>query len=540
MNIIDFFELHTALIYYNISYVNIYNNIYLEQNELKKIMIEGFVKKTRINYNNFTFEYDFSTSNSIMLITKDLLGTHLLRLISLKLNGHIKKIEKIGFYQFNLDVLGDFFFELNNYLLLDNYLDFCTICGDALSTKNLNEINICSKIDCNCIKYCIPFDNSVSNLLKYDSQLFRILICLLALSISHPKAYQLNKSFPKIFNITNYQEFSDHIFVNMNIAVIQSTIDDVTLRDFSNCDSYNDIKLLNMYGEKLYSLVKIAILDNYFSLNSIYELENKTNFNLTRSITDDRNKNTIHMIKFNYPAHIENEFNTSYFLFHGAPIYSWYYIIKNGLKVMSGTNLQANGAVHGNGIYMSDDFNFSNRYCGDEAFKIIGIFELKNNKRQYYKTTNIFVIPTEKDILLRYIVVFNNNFTQGEEINKYFNTTKLLDKNKFSLISNIRLNKEYEMILQNRMILNIQIINQNTNWIIELLNEKYGQINIEIIFNNYPISPPTFRLLTRVNNLTTNIIKKNSIIEIQDLNPSKWTIKNNLSNLLDKINKYLL
>ena len=466
-----------------------------------------------------------------------------MKLILLKLNNYIKIIE-IGSYKFNIHILGDFLIELNNYLFLDNYLDYCTICGNELEVKGLKEINICSNLECNHSKYQIVTDNIVSKIYKYDNQLYCLLIKLLLESISHPKASQLTNPIPKLFGITNFKDYSEFIQLNMNIDKISYFPDNKN-------KNINDIQLLNIYGSELYSLVKLSLLDNFFSFNTIHYLENNIlntnyNFKFAKSTKDKLDENTIHMIRFNYPAHIENTFNTSNFLFHGAPLYSWHYIIKNGLKVMSGTEFQSNGAVYGNGIYMSDDFNFSMNYSKSTQFKIIGIFEIKNNPTQYYKRPNIYVIPTEKDILLRYIIFFDESFNKGIELNRYFNTinNKLLNNKKNNIInpnSSIRLNKEYELLIQNDMILDIDIIKENINWIITIINDKYIQIKIELIFNDYPINPPTLKLIREnIKYLdNNNIIKIDNIIEIPEINPAKWTIRNNLLNLLEKINKYL-
>jgi hypothetical protein len=83
---------------------------------------------------------------------------------------------------------------------------------------------------------------------------------------------------------------------------------------------------------------------------------------------------TVIFIHINYSAEIENKFQQNHYLFHGSSIYSWYPIVKNGLKVMSGTALQANGAVYGHGIYFSDSFKFSCCITGSAFF--IGVAAL--------------------------------------------------------------------------------------------------------------------------------------------------------------------
>jgi hypothetical protein len=43
----------------------------------------------------------------------------------------------------------------------------------------------------------------------------------------------------------------------------------------------------------------------------------------------------------------------SVFGFHGSSIENWHSILRNGIKNMSGTAGQLNGAAYGNGVYIS-------------------------------------------------------------------------------------------------------------------------------------------------------------------------------------------
>jgi hypothetical protein len=57
---------------------------------------------------------------------------------------------------------------------------------------------------------------------------------------------------------------------------------------------------------------------------------------------------------------------------HGSRVENWHSIFRNGLKVYSGTEQQANGAVYGNGIYVSPYSSTSLGYCGS-CWKYSGI-----------------------------------------------------------------------------------------------------------------------------------------------------------------------
>ena len=51
------------------------------------------------------------------------------------------------------------------------------------------------------------------------------------------------------------------------------------------------------------------------------------------------------------------------FMFHGSPTENWHAILRNGLRVMSGTTGQLNGAAHGKGVYFAPNAGTSIDYC---------------------------------------------------------------------------------------------------------------------------------------------------------------------------------
>ena len=132
---------------------------------------------------------------------------------------------------------------------------------------------------------------------------------------------------------------------------------------------------------------------------------------------------------------------TNDYLFHGSPMENWYPIMYNGLRNASGTSLQLNGAVYGNGIYMADDINVSIGYCGyhygypksggatssndyrsingKNAMGIIGVFQVFKPKKEYLKT--YYVIPNEDECILRYIIIVDSDTNKYiQHINGYF------------------------------------------------------------------------------------------------------------------------
>lgn len=128
-------------------------------------------------------------------------------------------------------------------------------------------------------------------------------------------------------------------------------------------------------------------------------------------------KKTVAFYKVEHSADIEDAFlipsKESSLLFHGSSITNWHSIIHNGLKVMSNTKFMTTGAVHGTGIYLSDSIRMSYGYSAggrqdQDLGIIIGVYEVYDAKK-YKKITNIYVVPSEKLLVLRYLIRADQN-----------------------------------------------------------------------------------------------------------------------------------
>ena len=99
-------------------------------------------------------------------------------------------------------------------------------------------------------------------------------------------------------------------------------------------------------------------------------------------------------------------------LFHGSALPNWYSIFYNGLYDGTKSKLLLNGAAHGVGIYLSDNFNMSLGYSigrggqtTDATPFLIGVFQLETpDVKTYKKSTNIFVVDKADILALRYLI----------------------------------------------------------------------------------------------------------------------------------------
>jgi ubiquitin-protein ligase len=206
---------------------------------------------------------------------------------------------------------------------------------------------------------------------------------------------------------------------------------------------------------------------------------------------------------------------------------------------MSGTEFQANGAVYGNGIYFSDSFQLSLGYSSRSSEKsIVGIFEINDDMEKYKKASNIYVVDNDKIMLLRYLVVVENNQTRNyQEITDYFfkylsGINKFNEKKSIN-IKNKRLSGEMKLLDSNQNVLGVTMVDESKHCIIELKNIKDKKIKLIIYFNDYPRLPPKIIIDS---NMDKKIISDdlNNLI-LPELNPSKWDVTLNLSKIVDKV-----
>jgi hypothetical protein len=527
---------------------------YIQTNNLDKVDII-YGDKYVIKYSNTNLD-----KNIIKICPLEPNSVHLLRLINLKKNPEYKFELEMEINQINLP---DILMEISDYIDTNNQnhtnpMDYCTVCGSELILKGLDKIVCCSSDNCITQSKHIVIDNRITDLYKKDPFLCEILIDILIDGTTHPKGEKIFKPLPNIKNIHNLTEL---------ILLIASEINNLSIRKIS--ESSNDIELNKKIGSNAYAIINNTISDNYFSLNTIEKFQtdvfNRGINGLNRTEDDVFNSKNVKFIGLNYSYEIESKFKKEYYLFHGTPIYSWYPIVKNGLKVMSGTEFMANGAAYGNGIYLSDQFSMSLGYSSRNGLNtnksrcIVGIFEIADQIEKHKKTQNIFVINNDKIMLLRYLVVINGtlNFKQSEELSDYFikylGSINKINEKKSINIKNKRFGAEMKLLNNNSKVANVEIIEEISNWKIQLDEIKGKKILLNIYFNDYPKLPPKIFIESGLDLSIKNIIcnsdsnsnsnsnyNSNSSVNIPEINPSKWEITTNLSKIIDIIHNCLM
>jgi hypothetical protein len=228
-------------------------------------------------------------------------------------------------------------------------------------------------------------------------------------------------------------------------------------------ESYDDFcfwKKLN--NNLIYALLINSVSNNYYSIYSYNDLVNPE---LKKKLIFNENPSTKIATEFyniNYTSEIEKKIKSKldnktkyYYLYHGSPFYCWNSIIKNGLKVMSGTKFMSAGSAYGNGIYASNKLSISHTYCNPKEpfnYSMIGVFQVIENPQKYEKTTGIFVIPNEKILILRTLIKINDktNITIHKQLDDYFIIQRIYDKHtndkNLLTVKNKRLSAELKLI----------------------------------------------------------------------------------------------
>ena len=112
---------------------------------------------------------------------------------------------------------------------------------------------------------------------------------------------------------------------------------------------------------------------------------------------------------------------------------------------------------------------------------------------------------------------------------------KQTNKLNIGILKNKRLDSEYKKLMGLDFLGFINVQDQS-KWIVLFKKIKNMDISLEIIFSNYPINPPTIKLLNPDIKIT-GLIGIDKIIKIGMTNPANWKITNNLSEIVSVVYK---
>lgn len=336
--------------------------------------------------------------------------------------------------------------------------------------------------------------------------------------------------------------------------------------------SPDDESLLGKLGIYTYGFIKFIICTNPAINMTHYNLLTMADFGGEMEY-EFRHKN-LEQYKMNYSYEIDERFSKekTIYLYHGSPFENWYSIMRNGIKIGSkNKKLFLNGAVYGDGIYLSNDINLSLGYSTTPYTKenidkrVLAIYEVIDNP-EWKKTDNIFVIDDENALILRYLIIFQNygkmNTVIYNALNQKLNSGALkayeIEKEKkqeaiMSKAYNKRLLIEYKKIMKktvDELGFSVQLAEEGNLRVWKMfihkvdnvvLEEQMRKLNIPYIEmemhfpEGYPMEPPFPRIIyPHFCELTGHITRGGSIC-MEALSKSGWVPTTSIEALMIQI-----
>jgi len=434
----------------------------------------------------------------------------------------------------------------------------CVICGIELDFQS-DEFVVCPDEECQYESEKLVINNPVTDKYKLDPEitLFMIDSAFEAIKCSNRK--NIFEPYPQYFltdkkirlkrgEITKLA--GKNIDECKDFKTLEKLIDDMPIDKLEKIlsESKSDDNIVTRLNLDSYILLKFIITSNTLELSRDYMLFENTDFYKSSNLVYRVNKNV-------------QELENSNYLFHGSKSYNWYSIIRNGLKICSGTPLMTTGAAYGNGIYLSDSLNISYNYGISGKKSVVGVFEVIDHEK-YQKAPSIFVVNDEKKLSLKYILIIYSRLdakiTQIEHTEKGLVETKknlsdLLSekftknlKKEEKVISDYSKQKglkklaiEYKKLRKTSLDLGFLVdfdpdniyqwtvlfknIPDDSQLYLDMKKYEIEYINIELNFSsNYPFSPPFVRIVSpRFTRLTGHVTSEGALC-MQILTPNHW------------------
>ncbi len=460
--------------------------------------------------------------------------------------------------------------------VVPNVHSYCIGCGTKLQVKS-NVFATCGDIVCTYKLEELMLDNDVTDFIKGNFEVFKLLCATTGLTINSPQVLDILDPFPNYFLKSEYKT---ELIKKKRGTLIKLQLGSNDLAEYNKAKDIATLKKISdaIDPEKILN----GIINSYPTDLMLSDTLGKPTYQLLRfiiksccvSMEKEWSSQSVQIWKITHPFYLENQFKektggqTNSYLFHGSNSACWYSILRNGIKVLSNTSLQKNGAAYGPGIYVSDSYNFALGYSQrfgtannsantptNGSNCIVGVYEVLGDKTQYYKSPSIYVIPTHESCMLKYLIVGKPTpainqvqartkptqisvddqvYDETKWVNDYFSSklieTKLADSAKMKVISNKKLAKEFKQIngtAYHVTLVNSNILDWEVTWSGVTLAFKFPEL--------YPFEPPfVFVKSPRFSPEATNITSHGAIC-CEYLTKSNWLPAISIENLIVQI-----
>lgn len=442
-----------------------------------------------------------------------------------------------------LDKLYDFMEQLLS--TLPTLRDHCVICGVLLDVMPDCYIS-CGVGECRFRAEELMLDNRVTEIVKRNPRVSDIMLRLAYNAMTSHRMKMVFEPFP----------------YSLLKKDVKMTRGHLTAIEGTDINSYKDFDAVQAMATEMGKQIK-QLVTTVNKTDSDKEVVNKIGFELycflrfvlisadcdiqPDSICGDKVQcyRVIHKVDKEEAYKKRIGTNTRY-LYHGSASDCWYSIIRNGLKVTSGTKMMFHGQACGAGVYTAANYATSLGYSSGSP-QILGVFEVSNDKKYYTSGHNstVCVINNAEALILRYLIVHGKNVVPAQ-IDTVFASKlkgeKAVEAKMISAKATRRLIKEFEA-MQKPDVVELGFVAQireddMTKWRIMMLRtgfdpkekitktmEKLGIDGVELEFNfpeRYPFAPPFVRIVGPRFQYRTGHITIGGAICHELLSTKKW------------------
>lgn len=235
------------------------------------------------------------------------------------------------------------------YLILEicesffDMCDCCCNCGEKLGVYSL-KLSCCSKDLCKHAFLNLGVGANIVGEIKRDQLANDLLISLASCAFNAPKTPPVFEPSPESQGLKLTEKFFKELPPMNTIC--------------QRCN--NDTELIDLIGIDNFNILRFFILSNKAQL---------INLNTNQSIKIPKFKGYQFLATFVSPEselkflEKKKQFGAKWF-WHGSRTERWYRILHTGLKDYGNTKYQLHaGPIYGDGIYMSDSYQYSSWYC---------------------------------------------------------------------------------------------------------------------------------------------------------------------------------
>lgn len=285
----------------------------------------------------------------------------------------------------------------------------CFVCKVPITS---DRVSICSKDACK-IKIELKDDGDIiSNKILRDIECSRLLLDLAVEAVKSTRWQRIFLPMPVFFNRSSQTDLIEHALT------IQTGWDQIILNLIESQPGIKDRGLHILLQDDQFVFLKFTMM-TFGKLEICPELSIGPALNLPEiqvyKVSNTRKEKIFKK---------QHDFQSQY-LFHGSRCENWYSIMRNGLKNMSGTLWQVNGARHGSGIYCAASATISVPYT-DSPYRIMAVLETSKDPITWQREPGVYVIPNDNDVIIRYILVMRDTDADIKIITNTFNRCQKL------------------------------------------------------------------------------------------------------------------